>query len=102
MCRPRRGPRRSRSRAGCAGRSQDIPGLADRAFGEAREAESTDVERWLAIDDQLGDEATGDGTHREAVATEARGEHEAGELRHLAEHGHEIGRGVDVAGPRLR
>src|SRR5712692_7591242 len=82
--------------------SQNVLRFTDGAFGEAREAEARDVERGLAVDDQLGDEASGDRPHREPVAAEPGGQHETAEPRYLAEDRHEIRRGVDVPGPASR
>src|SRR5256885_16080927 len=82
--------------------SQDVAWRADDTFGEAREAERGKVEGRLAVQNHLGDEAAGDGPHREAVTAEAGREHEAAEPWDLAEHRNEIRRGVDVARPASR
>src|SRR5260370_11400511 len=84
------------------GISQNVARRADDAFGEARETERGKVEGRLAVQDHLGDEAAGNGPHREAVTAEAGREHEAAELWDLAEDWNEIGRGVDVARPASR
>src|SRR5690349_18561983 len=76
-------PRRRRA-------SQHVARWPDRTLGEPRESERGDVERRLAVEDQLGHEPARDRAHREPVAAEAGGEHEAFEPRRLAEHRHEI------------
>src|SRR5262249_50623294 len=82
--------------------SENVARRPDRALREARKPEGGQIERRLAVHDDLRDEAAGDRPHGEAMAAEARGQHEASELRDFAEHGHQVGRGVDVAGPTAR
>src|SRR5262249_18079588 len=83
-------------------RSEYVARLADGAFGEAREAERRDVERRLAVHDQLRGQASRDRPHREAVPAEAGGEDESREAGDLAEHRREVRGGVDVARPSRR
>src|SRR6266542_6941106 len=82
--------------------SEDAAGLADGALGEAREAKAGDVERRLAVDDELGDEPSGDRAHREAMTAEAGRQHEAVQAGRDAEDGHEIRRRIDVPRPAPR
>lgn len=72
---------------------------ADGAFREAREAERAEVERRLAVHEDLSHQAAGDRAHGEAVPAESRGEDEAAGLRHFSEDGERIRGRVDVAGP---